>query len=216
MMIRTAKRKNQRKMAPEAPGSIGLTPVEAIEGRIFTSRGHRVLLDQDLATLYGVQLKRLNEQVKRNLDRFPEDFMFQLTLEEGNAVHALRSQIATLPFPNHLRYPSYAFTEHGAMMLANVLKSPLAARASIQVVRAFVRLPQMLAWSNQVAKKVEALERRVGEHDADLRKLLGPPPPPPKRPIGFLSSPSAKRVQHNGALALPAPDLKKSRGARAT
>jgi hypothetical protein len=215
-----------KKAKPDAAQSTGLTPVEVIERRIFALRGHKVLLDQDLAKLYGVQLKRLNEQVKRNLDRFPQDFMFQLTLEEGKAVHAVRSQNATLPSVQHLRYPPYVFTEHGAMMLANVLKSPLAVKASIQVVRAFVRLRRMLAWSNQIAKKIEALERRVGEHDADLqgilrtlRKLIErpvPPPPPPKRPIGFLSSPYAKRVQRNAAAALPAANSKKSPGGGAT
>jgi ORF6N domain-containing protein len=213
----------QRKVKPEASLSAGLAPIEVIERRIFTLRGHRVLLDQDLAKLYGVQLKRLNEQVKRNRDRFPEDFTFQLTFEEGKAVRAVRSQNATLQNPlQHLRFPPYVFTEHGAMMLANVLKSPLAVRASIQVVRAFVRLRRMLAWSNQIAKKIEALERRVGEHDAELqhvlrtlRKLIEPPPPPPKRPIGFLSSVSAKRVTRNTEAAVPPSIPKKSRGAGA-
>jgi ORF6N domain-containing protein len=212
-----------KKLKSAAPPSTGMTPVEVIERRIFSLRGHRVLLDQDLAKLYGVQLKRLNEQVKRNRDRFPEDFMFQLTLEEGRAVHAVRSQNATLQNPaQHLRFPPYVFTEHGAMMLANVLKSPLAVRASIQVVRAFVRLRRMLAWSNQIAKKVEALERRVGEHDVDLqdllmtlRKLIEPPPMPPKRQIGFLPGLSVKRVQRNQP-ALTTVTLKKSRGAGAT
>jgi hypothetical protein len=223
MIRKTIVKTRQKKAKPEAPQSTGLTPVvEVIERRIFALRGHKVLLDQDLAKLYGVQLKRLNEQVKRNLDRFPQDFMFQLTLEEGKAVRTVRSQNATLRSAQHLRYPPYVFTEHGAMMLANVLKSPLAVRASIQVVRAFVRLRRMLAWSNQIAKKIEALERRVGEHDTDLRgifrtlrKLIEPPPPPPKRPIGFLPGLPAKRVQRNAA-ALPPAAPKKSRGAGAT
>jgi ORF6N domain len=214
----------QKKTKSEPSQSTGLIPIEVIEERIFTLRGHRVLLDRDLAKLYGVQLKRLNEQVKRNRDRFPEDFMFQLTFEEGKAVHAsVRSQNATLQNPpQHLRFPPYVFTEHGAMMLANVLKSPLAVQASIQVVRAFVRLRRMLAWSAQIARKVEAVERRLGEHDTDLaeilrtlRRLIEPPPPPPKRSIGFLSSPAAKRVQRNAA-ELPAANLKKNRGAAAT
>jgi len=201
------------------PSSAGVTSIEVIEGRIFTLRGHRVLLDQDLAALYGVKIKRLNEQVKRNRDRFPEDFMFQLTLAEGKAMHAVRSQNATLQSPQHLRYPPYVFTEHGAMMLANVLKSPLAVRASIQVVRAFVRLRRMLAWSNQIAKKVEALERRVGEH-ADLQDILRTlrkliERPTTKRPIGFLAGPPAKRVQRSTGTALPVPNSK-SQGAGAT
>jgi hypothetical protein len=223
-MIRKGIAKTKRKKAePEAPQSTGLTPIEVIERRIFTLRGHRVLLDQDLANLYCVQLKRLNEQVKRNLNRFPADFMFQLTLEEGKEVLAVRSQIATLPFPKHLRHPPYVFTEHGAMMLANVLKSPLAVRASIQVVRAFVRLRRMLAWSNQVAKKIETLERRVGEHDADLREvlrtlriLIQPPPLPPKRAIGFLPGLAAKRVERNAAALSSAVNRKKSRSVGTT
>jgi hypothetical protein len=223
-MIRKAMVRTKRKKAKlEAPQSTGLTPIEVIERRIFTLRGHRVLLDQDLANLYCVQPKRLNEQVKRNLNRFPADFMFQLTLEEGKEVLAVRSQIATLPFPQHLRHPPYVFTEHGAMMLANVLKSPLAVRASIQVVRAFVRLRRMLAWSNQIAKKIEALERRVGEHDADLREvlrtlrsLIEPRPLPPKRQIGFLPGLSAKRVERNAAAPPSAVNRKRSRNAGAT
>jgi hypothetical protein len=171
----------------------GLITAEAIERHILVLRGCRVMLDRDLAELYGVPLKRLNEQVKRNQDRFPGDFMFRLTLEEGRAALAVRSQIATLESSGHLRHPPHVFTEHGAVMLANVLKSPVAVQASIQVVRAFVRLRSVLAWNSQVAKKVEALERRVGKHDTDLqdvlnilRKLLQPPPAPPKRTIGFL------------------------------
>jgi hypothetical protein len=223
-MTRKAIVKTRRtKAKPAALPSTALTPIEVIERRIFTLRGHRVLLDQDLAKLYGVQLKRLNEQVKRNRDRFPEDFMFQLTLEEGKAVHVVRSQNATLQLSRHLRYAPHVFTEHGAMMLANVLKSPLAVRASIQVVRAFVRLRRMLAWGKQIAKKVEALELRVGEHDADLagmlrtlRRLIEPPPMPPKRQIGFLPGLPAKRIQRGAAAGLPAATFKKSRGAGAT
>src|SRR5581483_1477630 len=100
-----------------------LAPVETIEKRIFAFRGHRVILDRDLAELYGVELKRLNEQVKRNRERFPADFMFQLTLEEGKTVLRLRSQIATLKRGEHIKYRPYVFTEHGAVMLANVLRS---------------------------------------------------------------------------------------------
>ena len=151
------------------------------------------MLDRDLAELYGVPLKRLNEQVKRNRNRFPDDFMFQLTLEEGKAVLALRSQFATLKRGEHLKYAPPVFTEHGAVMLANVLKSPVAVRASIQVVRAFVRLRQFLATNEQLTRKIDAIESRVGKHDIELqdvlrilRKLLEPPPVPPKRPIGFM------------------------------
>jgi hypothetical protein len=172
-----------------------MIPIEVIEGKIFILRGRRVMLDRDLAELYGVQLKRLNEQVKRNSDRFPDDFMFQLTLEEGKAVLLSRSQVATLERGRNIKYRPYAFTEHGAVMLANVLRSPVAVRASIQVVRAFVHLRQMLAMNQDLARKIEALERKVGKHDADvqailsvLQKLLQPPAAPAKRPIGFVGS----------------------------
>ena len=111
-----------------------MIPIEVIEGRIFILRGRRVMLDRYLADLYGVQVKRLNEQVKRNSERFPEDFMFQLTLDEGKAVLRSRSQIATLERGRNIKYRPYVFTEHGAVMLANVLRSPVAVRASIQVV----------------------------------------------------------------------------------
>ena len=122
------------------------------------------MLDRDLAELYGVPVKRLNEQVKRNSDRFPDDFMFQLTLEEGKALRLSRSQFATLNRGSNLKYRPYAFTEHGTVMLANVLRSPVAVRASIQVVRAFVHLRQMLATNEDLARKIEALERKVGKH----------------------------------------------------
>ena len=172
-----------------------IVPIEAIERRIVVLRGHRVMLDRDLAELYGIELKRLNEQVKRNRDRFPEDFMFQLTLEEGRVVILSRSQIATLKRGANLKYKPYGFSEHGAVMLANVLRSPVAVRASIQVVRAFVNLRRMLATNEALLRKVDAVERRVGQHDAELqevfrtlRKLLEPPPAPLKRTIGFMPS----------------------------
>jgi len=170
-----------------------LIPIEVVESKILILRGHRVMLDRDLAELFRVPVKRLNEQVKRNGDRFPDDFMFQLTLEEGKAVLLSRSQIATLNRGHNIKYRPYVFTEHGTVMLANVLRSSVAVRASIQVVRAFVHLRQMLAANRDLARKIEALERKVGKHDADLhavlnalKKLLQPPPAPPKRPIGFV------------------------------
>jgi ORF6N domain len=168
-------------------------PIEVVENRILILRGHRVMLDHDLAELYGAPVKRLNEQVKRNGNRFPDDFMFQLTLEEGKAVLLSRSQIATLKRGRNIKYRPYVFTEHGAVMLANILRSPVAVRASIQVVRAFVHLRQMLATNQDLARKIEALERKVGKHDTDLqailkvlKKLLQPPAAPAKRPIGFV------------------------------
>ena len=178
-----------------------LIPIEVIETRIIILRGHRVMLDRDLAELYGVPVKRLNEQVKRNSDRFPNDFMFQLTLEEGKPVLLSRSQIATLKRGWNIKYRPYVFTEHGAVMLANVLKSPVAVRASIQVVRAFVHLRQMLATNQDLARKIEALERKAGKHDADLQAILSvlqkllQLPAPAKRPMGFIGPEREKERQ---------------------
>lgn len=153
------------------------------------------MLDRDLAKLYRVETRAVNQAVKRNQDRFPEDFMFQLTLEEAKAVLSLRSQIVILKRGQHLKYLPYVFTEHGVVILANVLKSPVAIRASIQVVRAFVHLRQFLATNQQLARKIEALEKKVGKHDVDLqgilamlRKLLEPPALAPRRSFGFMSS----------------------------
>jgi len=117
------------------------------------------MLDRDLAELFGVETRALNQAVSRNGDRFPDDFMFQLTLDEGKAVLLSRSQIVTLKRGSNLKYRPYAFTEHGTVMLANILRSSVAVRASIQVVRAFVHLRQMLAANQDLARKVEALER---------------------------------------------------------
>jgi hypothetical protein len=178
---------------PTPPAAQNLISIATIERQILVLRGHRVMLDRDLAEIYGVKLKRLNEQVKRNRDRFPDDFMFQLKLEEGKLVIRSRSQIATLKRGENVKYRPHVFTEHGAVMLANVLRSPVAVRASIQVVRAFVNLRRMLATHEDLGRKVEAIERRVGKHDVELqdvlsilRKLLEPPPLQPKRPIGFM------------------------------
>jgi hypothetical protein len=177
-------------------------PIKVIERQIFVLRGHRVMVDRNLAEIYGVALKRLNEQVKRNRNRFPKDFMFQLTLEEGKAlIPSSRSQIATLKRGENIKYRPYVFTEHGAVMLANVLRSPIAVRASIQVVRAFVNLRRMLTTHEDLARKIDAVERRVGKHDAELqdvfrilRKLLEPPPVSlTKQPMGFMPPRSEKK-----------------------
>ena len=137
---------------------MNLISSEQIENSIRSIRGHRVLLDSDLAKIYGVSTKRLNEQVKRNLSRFPEDFMFQLSENEGTF---LRSQFATSnDGRGGRRYKAYVFTEHGALMLANVLNSPIAVAASIQVVRAFIHLRQMLTSHSQLSLKLDELERK--------------------------------------------------------
>jgi hypothetical protein len=118
------------------------------------------MLDRDLAELYGIELKRLNEQVKRNRERFPDDFRYRLTLEEGKRVILSRSQIATLKRGENVKYRPYVFTEHGAVMLANVLRSRVAARASIQVVRAFVNLRRMLATHQDLARIASVKEQK--------------------------------------------------------
>jgi hypothetical protein len=160
-------------------------PVERIERSILLIRGEKIMLDADLAVLYGVTTKRLNEQVKRNRSRFPEDFMFQLTEKEKVEVVANCDHLKRLKFSPNL---PYAFTEHGAIMLATVLNSPIAVHASIQVIRAFVRLRKMLASNAELARKLEALEKK---YDAQfkvvfeaIRELMSPQEPKRRR-IGF-------------------------------
>jgi hypothetical protein len=175
-----------------------LLPLEVIAQRILLLRGQKVLLDTDLAVLYDVPTKRFNEQVRRNLERFPADFMFQLTEEEWAA---LRSQFATLKTGRgqHRKYLPYAFTEHGAIMAATVLNSPRATEVSVYVVRAFVALRELLTGNKELALKLAELESRVERkletHDQAIaglidaiRELMRPPEPTKKRPIGFVTS----------------------------
>jgi len=145
----------------------GLVPVERVERAILILRGRRVILDSDLAALYGVPVKRLNEQVKRNAGRFPPDFAFVLTKEEGAT---LRSQIATLEKGpgEHRKYLPRVFTEHGALMAASVLNSPRAVQMSILVVRAFVRFRQILATNRQLAAKLDELDNKIAAHDRTI------------------------------------------------
>jgi len=163
-----------------------IIPIERIEQSILFIRGEKVMLDADLAVLYGVPTKRLNEQVRRNKDRFPEDFMFQLTKKEKAEVVANCDHLKMLRFSPYL---PYAFTEHGAIMLATVLNSPVAVKASIQVVRAFVRLRQLLASNEELARKIDAMEKK---YDAQFKvvfdaiRQLMTPPEKHKREIGFL------------------------------
>lgn len=168
--------------------------LERIAQSILVLRGHKVLLDADLAALYGVTAKRLNEQVRRNLDRFPEDFMFQLA---PNEYEALRSQFATLKTGRgqHRKYLPYVFTEHGAIMAASVLNTPRAVEMSIYVVRTFVKLREMLASNKDLARKLNELERKLGAHDqaiasilSAIRELMVPPEPTKKRRIGFVQT----------------------------
>ena len=166
-----------------------MTPSQAIESRIFLVRGHRVMFDSDLALIYGLTTKRLNQQVRRNVDRFPADFGFQLNSKE---VRILRSQIATSSWGGR-RYLPWVFTEHGALMLASVLSSPAAIQASIQVVRAFVRLREILGSHEELARRLTDLEARYDGQfkvvfDA-IRQLMESAPESPDRRIGFRPDP---------------------------
>ena len=162
-----------------------IVPLENIESRIFLIRGHKVMIDADLANIYGVTTKRLNEQVKRNRERFPEDFMFQLTKEEKDEVVANCDHLKKLKYSPVL--PN-AFTEHGAIMIATILNSPVAVQASIHVVRAFVKLRQILASNKELSKRFNELEKK---YDAQLKvvfdaiRQLMAPPEPKRRKIGF-------------------------------
>jgi hypothetical protein len=152
-------------------------------------RGEKVVIDADLAEFYGVPTKRLNEQVKRNRERFPEDFMFQLTPEEKTELVAKCGHLAKLKFS---KTQPFAFTEHGAIMAASVLNSPRAAETSIFIVRAFVKLRGMIAEHKELAGKIARIERNLAEHDEQIialiraiKEFLQPEPVPRKRRIGF-------------------------------
>ncbi len=165
--------------------SHSIIPMERIERAILLIRGEKVMLDLDLAVIYEVSTGALNQAVKRNLGRFPPDFMFQLTQKEKAEVITNCDNLARLKFSPHV---PYAFTEHGALMLANVLNSERAAQTSVQVVRAFVKLRQMLASNADLARKLAALEQKYDAQfkvvfDA-IRQLMSPPAKP-KREIGF-------------------------------
>lgn len=172
-----------------------LLPLETIAQTILILRGQRVMLDVDLAALYGVETKRLNEQVKRNRDRFPEDFMFQLTAAEKAEVVANCDHLTNLKFSKSL---PYAFTEFGAIQAANVLNSARAVDMSVYVVRAFVQLREVLTGNKELALKLAELEsrieRKLASHDQAItglidaiRSLMHSPEPPPKRQIGFVT-----------------------------
>lgn len=163
--------------------------VVRVESRILVLRGQKVILDSDLAELYGVPVRQLNQAVKRNRERFPADFMFQATAREHES---LRSQIViSHEGRGGRRYPPYAFTEHGAIMAATVLNSPKAVEMSVFVVRAFVRLREMLATNQQLAAKIEELERKLESHDTAIQEVLEAikelmaPVDAPRTQIGF-------------------------------
>jgi ORF6N domain len=169
--------------------TIQVTPLERIESRIIVLRGLRVLIDKDIADLYGVTTKRLNEQTKRNGMRFPEDFMFQLTSAEKQEVVAKCDHLSTLKFSPKL---PYAFTEHGAIQAANVISSKIAVEMSIQVVRAFIRLRQLVINHKAISSKLTQIENRLGAHDEQIaalleaiRELATPITPAGRRKIGY-------------------------------
>jgi hypothetical protein len=166
-----------------------LIPVERIDRAILLIRSQKVMLDNDLASLYGVETKKLLQAVKRNITRFPEDFMFRLNDEEFDI---LRSQFVTSSSWGGRRYAPYAFTEQGVTMLSSVLRSPRAVAVNIEIMRAFVRLRQMLLSHADLARKIESLERKYdGQFKIvfDALRQLMQPPEKPKRPIGFHAKP---------------------------
>jgi hypothetical protein len=165
-----------------------IIPDEVVINKILFLRGKKVMIDKDIAELYGVPTKRLNEQVKRNKKRFPEDFMFQLTGEEKDEVVAKCDHLKTLKYSPNL---PYAFTEHGAVMLASVLNSDRAIEVNIQIVRIFTQLKEMLLINKDILLKLEQIEKKATGHDADIQlifeylKQLINPPQEPRPAIGF-------------------------------
>lgn len=163
----------------------------AVTGLIQTIRGVRVILSQDLATVYGVSTKALNQAVKRNRARFPRDFAFRLSLREASVARRLRSQIVTLKQGSHVKYAPMAFSEHGAIMAASVLNSTRAVAMSIFVVRAFLRLRDLSSGGSELWHRLAQLERRVGAHDHELKAVIAAirqllhHPEPARRRIGF-------------------------------
>ncbi len=164
-----------------------LIPVARIEKAIYSIRGERVMLDFDLAALYQVTTKALNQAVRRNRERFPLDFMFQLTTDEVLSVRS-RSQSVTLKRGQNIKYRPHAFTEHGILMLSSILKSERAIQVNIEIMRAFVKLRQMLAANVELSRRLDELE---GKYDRrfkvvfDAIRQLMSPPPPGRKPIGF-------------------------------
>jgi hypothetical protein len=169
--------------------SLEMIAAPAIEKRIYIIRGRQVMLDEDLADLYSVETKRLIEQVKRNLERFPDDFMFQLRKDEAAA---LRSQIATSNVGRGgRRYAPYVFTEQGVAMLSSVLRSKTAIAVNIEIMRAFVELRRVASSYAAIEKRLEQIERGMGEYDEQLEQIFSAlrqlitSPSQPQRPIGF-------------------------------
>lgn len=170
-------------------------PVEVIERKIYLIRGEKVMLSSDLAQLYGVEPKVLIQAVKRNIERFPEDFMFQLTNQE---FINLKSQIVTSSWGGIRRANPYAFTEQGVAMLSSVLRSKQAVLVNIAIMRAFVKLREILSVNKELAHKLAQLERKIEKHDEEIKLIfdairqLMTPPEPKRRRIGFIHEGKAK------------------------
>ena len=169
-----------------------VAPTDPVESHILTLRGKKVILDSDLAAIYGVTTKRLNEQIKRNSRRFPSDFLFRLNRKEAEAVMRSRSQIATLKRGQNIKFLPYVFTETGAIMAASVLNSPQAVRMSVFVVRAFIQMRELFFNHKALSDKLAELDARIGDHDQQLsaivqaiRQLAAPGGPQHGRKIGF-------------------------------
>jgi hypothetical protein len=177
-----------------------LVPVEAIERKIYLIRGEKVMLSSDLAQLYGVEPKVLIQAVKRNIERFPEDFMFQLTNQE---FINLKSQIVTSSWGGIRRANPYAFTEQGVAMLSSVLRSKQAVHVNVAIMRAFVKLREILSINKELAHKLAQLERKIEKHDEDIRLIfdairqLMTPPEPKRRRIGFLQEEDEKHLKRS-------------------
>ncbi len=173
---------------PQARFGLELPADGAVTGRIHVIRGQKVMLDRDLAELYGVETKQLKRQVRRNLGRFPEDFMFELTKEENGS---LRSQFGTLRHGEHPKYLPMAFTEQGVAMLSSVLGSEQAILINIQIIRVFTRMREVLLSQRDILQKLEQLEGRVSGHDEEIQALfdhltaLVSPAEQPRKGIGF-------------------------------
>lgn len=191
--------------APKSP-ALPSAPLDSLEPIIHSIRGERVILDSDLARLYGVETRVLKQAVRRNREKFPPDFMFELTRAEASHLQRalnpedviLRSQIVTLKHGRHVKHLPFAFTEHGALMAANLLNSPQAVQMSVFVVRAFVRMRSLLTDTRELAKKLSALEAdlrsRLDTHEAAIAEFMGrimqlldPPPASPvqEKELGF-------------------------------
>ncbi len=196
-----------RRKQPKLP-----SPATSLEHRILLVRGQRVMLDADLAELYGVEVRQLKQSVRRNIARFPDDFMFELTREEYASLRSQfvileqrgevsRSRIATLKRGEHSKYLPFAFTENGVAMLSSVLRSQQAIQVNVEIMRTFTRLRQMAGAVKELAGRIDALERKYDERFAvifeAIRRLMEPPPDKPKGKIGFRSGkerrPGAKR-----------------------